>query len=242
MQPRDAAAAVEASGTMPGGADERFDGYGIMGCPFASGHVLAMRRFPRTSVGPGYTSVWHRSPDGRWAFYAGAPPRLSCARYFGKAASVARETAVNLEWLAGDRLRVSVPEVELEWESEIRGTAVTAAMNGMMAALPASAWRLPAVLSGMGAMAGPLLGLGQIALQGAAPNGQAFVANPYRMWLIPSSSATLRGESFGAPGPVTPQAQLGDFRIPQRGVFALGRAFFDAFDPQRHSESSTGAP
>lgn len=235
MQPREAAAAVEASGTLPEGADERFDGYGIMGCPFASGHVLAMRRFPRNSLGPGYTSVWHRTPDGQWAFYADVPPRQSCARYFGKAAAVMRETAVGLEWLAADRLRVTMPELQFEWESEIRGTAMTAAMNGMMSAMPAGAWRSPAVLSTMGAMAGPLLGLGEIALQGAVPNGQGFTANPYRMWLLPTVRASLRGEDFGAPGPVAPQAQLGDFRIPQRGVFALGRAFFDPFDPQRHS-------
>ena len=44
------------------GQEERFSGYGVMGLPFRSGHVLALRRFPVTSVGPGYTSVWWRDP------------------------------------------------------------------------------------------------------------------------------------------------------------------------------------
>jgi hypothetical protein len=35
----------------------------LMGLPLASGHILAMRRFPASSVGPGYTSVWHRGPE-----------------------------------------------------------------------------------------------------------------------------------------------------------------------------------
>ena len=44
---------------LPSGGEERFAGYGVMGLPFASGHVLAMRRFPASSIGPGYSSVWH---------------------------------------------------------------------------------------------------------------------------------------------------------------------------------------
>jgi hypothetical protein len=38
--------------------------------------------------------------------------------------------------------------------------------------------------------------------------------------------AVLDGEDFGSPGPLPARATLGDFAIPQRGVFALGRAFF----------------
>ena len=39
-------------------------GYGLKGLPFASGHVLAMRRFPTSSIDPACTSVWHRDPAG----------------------------------------------------------------------------------------------------------------------------------------------------------------------------------
>jgi len=34
------------------GREERFFGYGVMGLPFASEHVLALRRFTASSVGP----------------------------------------------------------------------------------------------------------------------------------------------------------------------------------------------
>ena len=66
--PREVAGALE---DAPGRLDaqrERFRGYGVMGLPFESGHVLGLRPFPVSSIGPGYTSIWHRSPDGRWSF------------------------------------------------------------------------------------------------------------------------------------------------------------------------------
>ena len=68
---------LEATPTLPPGPDERFNGYAGMGVPFKSGHILAMRRFSFTSIGPGYTSVWHRNPAGEWFFYTTAPARQS---------------------------------------------------------------------------------------------------------------------------------------------------------------------
>jgi hypothetical protein len=40
---------------------ERFAGYGVMGLPFRSGHYLALRHFPASSIGPGFRAVWHRA-------------------------------------------------------------------------------------------------------------------------------------------------------------------------------------
>lgn len=86
--------AAEQSATLGPGTDERFSGYGVMGLSFSSGHVLAMRRFPVTSVGPGYTSVWLRRPTGSWTIYADAPPAVSCARYFGAALKAAVQSSI----------------------------------------------------------------------------------------------------------------------------------------------------
>lgn len=74
-----------ASPSLPLGDDERFTGYGVMGLPFSSGHYLAFRCWPRTSIGPGYRAVWHRDPGGRWTLYATEPPQRSCARYLSAA-------------------------------------------------------------------------------------------------------------------------------------------------------------
>jgi len=40
---------VEAAASLPARGEERFNGYGVMGLPFRSGAVLAMRRFPASS-------------------------------------------------------------------------------------------------------------------------------------------------------------------------------------------------
>jgi hypothetical protein len=59
------AAETERHAELPTGAGKGFTGYGVMSLPFASGHVLALRRFPASYIGPAYTSVWHRDPAGR---------------------------------------------------------------------------------------------------------------------------------------------------------------------------------
>ena len=70
-----------------------------MGLPFRSGHVLGLRRFPASSIGPGYRSVWHRDPGGRWTFYQDQPAELACTRYFGTAVEEVREGPLH-RWTA----------------------------------------------------------------------------------------------------------------------------------------------
>jgi hypothetical protein len=240
--PRRLVEELEAAAELPEGSDERFNGYGVMGLPFGSGHVLAMRRFAASSVGPGYTSVWHRKPGGDWVFYATVSPRLACTRFFGAIAMQAIETEIDLTWPAPDRLRVVMPAVPFEWDIEVASTAATRLMNAAGRLLPSGAWRSPAVLAAMGLAAGPLLGVGYVGLHGRAPNGQHFIATPRVLWAVVDSHARAAGEDFGPPGPLQPQARLGDFWIPQRGILAIGQAYFDAFDPARHSSSTCRPP
>jgi hypothetical protein len=230
---------IEHNVSLPPGSTERFTGYGVMGLPFQSGHVLAMRRFVATSVGPAYTSVWHRNPAGDWVFYADTHPRRSCPRYFGATASSAIETDIRLTWTTPSRLSITMPDLSFEWDVEVRPTAATRLMNTVGGLLPRPAWLNPRVLTGMELMAGPLLGVGRVGLHGRVPNGQRFIANPRVLWAVANSSARLAERDFGSMGPVTPQAQLGDFWIPQRGMFAIGDAYFDSFDPALHSEATS---
>jgi len=237
MQPRELIEQLEAHPVLPSGTDERFNGYGVMGLPFRSGHILALRRFSATSIGPGYTSVWHRAPNGDWIFYTNVGASVSCPRYYGAAARDAVETPIDLEWLASDRLHVRIAVAPLEWDVTVAPTPATRLMNFMGSVLPGSAWRNSTVLSAMSLVAGPILRAGRVGLQGAAPNGQHFIANPKLIWAVVATRARVAGEDLGPAGPVEPQAHLGDFWIPQRGIFAIGEAFFDAFDPSRHSAS-----
>ncbi len=230
---------VEREPQLPAGQGERFQGYGVMAAPFRSGHLLAMRRFAASSIGPGYTCVWYRSPAGRWTFWCDRPPMQACPRYFGSALGGAVETDILVDWDGPDNLQIVVPAVGLVWSMHLRQTTATRVLNRMAALMPEGWWRRPRILKLMGATAGRLLHAGRLGLEGQVPNGQHFVANPMRIWIIDRSDAVLAGESMGEPGPLPEQVRLGDFWIPQRGLFALGRAFFEVSDPQRHALLTT---
>jgi hypothetical protein len=83
---------------LPLGSSERFAGYAVIGLPFRSGHVLALRRFPASSLGPGYTSIWHRNPGGKWTIYSTVAPEQSCFRYFGSEIDENVHAQVRIEW------------------------------------------------------------------------------------------------------------------------------------------------
>jgi hypothetical protein len=186
-----------------------------MGLPFASGHLLALRRFPASSIGPAYTSVWHREPDGRWVFWQDQQDDQSCPRYFSAALSESRKVDIELSWRADSTLRVVIPDVALVWTANLAGTAVTRVLNAVGRAMPDRAWRARPVLTVMGPIAGFALRAGKVGMVGTSPNGQEFIANPQRVWVINESSARLGDDDFGPTGPLREQTRLGDFWIPQ---------------------------
>ena len=226
---------AEHHATLTPGDDERFSGYGVMGLTFSTGHVLAMRRFPVTSVGPGYTSVWLRRPSGSWTIYASAAPDVSCARYFSADLEEAVQCDVSVDWTGDTSFTVAVgQDVDLTWNVELESTPITAAMSAVMTALPNRLLSNKAFLKTMGSAAGPMLSAGRLGLTGRVPNKQGFRAKPRRMWFISRSTATLAGEDLGAPRALQTQTRLGDFWIPQRGIFVIGASSFDRFDPAQH--------
>jgi hypothetical protein len=226
-----------ASSGLSTGLDERFMGYAVIGQPFASGHILALRRFPASSIGPGYTSIWHRDPSSKWTFYQDAPPQVTCTRYFGKYIDEVVEQPIRIQW-TGPR-SFSVATADLEWAVGVRPTMMTRLMNAMGDVLTESMWQNPKVLSWMGAAAKLTLGTGDLRLAGHLPNGQSYIANPKKIWIVESSQATVRQVQLGMPGPLPVQAHLGDFIIPQRGLFAIAEARMEKFDSIRHSGTTS---
>src|SRR5262249_18742907 len=103
--------AVEHAAPQLDGAGDRFSGYAIVGLPFQSGHILALRRFSASSIGPGYASVWHRDPSGRWTFYSTVAPDLSCARYFGGQVERNGVASIDIPSAASLRFRVVLGNV-----------------------------------------------------------------------------------------------------------------------------------
>lgn len=233
--PRELAAAAERRDRLVPGATERFSGYGVMSVPFASGHVLGLRRFPVTSIGPGYTSVWLRDPDGAWHFHTTVPPEVSCPRYFGSAIESAAVLDIAIDWTGDHSFTVTIgDDVDLRWDVALTATPVSRVMSGMAGILPDAFWRSGAFLSMLGGVAGPALRAGRIGMVGSTPNRQRYLAKVLRMWVVASSSASLGGEDLGAPRPLREQTRLGDFWMPQRGIFMIGGAHFHPQDAGAH--------
>jgi hypothetical protein len=112
-------------------------------------------------------------------------------------------------------------------------------MNLIGSLMPDSLWKSPTVLAAMAPVAGVALRAGKLRLTGRTPNGQRFIANPLSTWTVSSAKATIGGRNAGAVAPLRDQPKLGDFWIPRVGLFAIGRAFFDAFDPEVHSAATS---
>ena len=225
MTPREYVQHSEAHPELPEGNEERVSGYGLMGIPFSSGHVLALRRWMASSVGEPFTSIWHRDPRGRWLFHETADCTVSCSRWFGGGVQESRHTGITLTWESAEQLRVSTSDGHIDWSLTFGSSPVTRMMNGMAAMMPPAAWKSRRVLGLMGRMATATLGGGRLSLVGTSSSGYPFLANPSHIWRVVESSATIGGESVGEPAPLPEQARLGDFWIPQQGIFAMGRVY-----------------
>jgi hypothetical protein len=237
--PREAVRTLSDDPPLVGGDDERFNGYGAMGVPFASGHYLCLRDMLATSIGPPYRAIWHRDPAGHWTICTTIDPHLSCPRYFGRGAAVERVAAISIEWRDDWTVDVSMDD-RLSWRLSLAASGATRLMTGMGAVTPEWAWNSEAVLASMGPMAGTVLGSGRIRLAGASPNGPRFRAAPLQLWRVAGGAAVLGDTDLGPLGPLEKQAAMADFWLPQKGIFFTGRMRFAA--EQAAVQSRTGAP
>jgi hypothetical protein len=227
-QPRESLQQMPSSVTAPPGR-EQMVGLGVIGLPFASGDVLALRRFPTSSVGPGYDAVWHRSPGGRWTIYTSIAPEKSCPRYIGEGVTDTVQARIEMDWTSERDLTVRVPEAQFEWQMRIENTLVTWLMNALLSVMPERLLRSQRVLSLMSRLSTVLLSAGRLRLTGRMPGRLRFQAVPRKVWMISQSRATIGGRALGPLGPLPEQIGLADFSIPQRGVVLLGDVTFDGF-------------
>jgi hypothetical protein len=113
----------------------------------------------------------------------------------------------------------------VDWTIDVGSTPVSRLISLVGSAMPLAAWRSRPILTVMGYVAGRALGVGTVKLTGRTSNNQHFDANPLRIWYVTESHATVEGDDLGPTGPLTQQAHMADFYFPQRGIFALVRAF-----------------
>lgn len=125
------------------------------------------------------------------------------------------------------RLHVTA-EGRVDWRLTLASSPMTRVMSAMGAGMPLAAWRSTPLLKAMGAVASATLGVGKVSMTGRTANGLPFDANPLRIWRVVDATATINGADAGPPAPLAEQARLGDFWIPQQGIFAMGRVFLGA--------------
>ena len=92
------AAALERGIRLPEGPGDRYAGYAVLDVRLASGEILALRRFPVTSVGTGYTSVWHRDANREWTLFSDVPKPHGCSRYFADMFTRSVVAPIRIDW------------------------------------------------------------------------------------------------------------------------------------------------
>ena len=229
--PRATAEALERLRPLTPGRGERFTGYGIMGLPFRGGDYLAFRRFVASSIGPAYYSLWHQDRDGRWTFYVDVEPGLSCPRYFSAALDRVEVTEIVVSWGSASELAISLPAARIEVSLRLATPPRARLMNSVLRLVPERAWESSRALALMSAVAGPVLGAGEVRLTGHTPNGQQFGVAPRQLWRIVAGAAVIHGRELGPFGALPRQPRLADFVQPNAGIFAFGSVWFDPVEP-----------
>lgn len=219
--PRDLVAAVEARPVLPEGTDERFSGYAVLGVHFASGEILALRRFAASSVGPAYASVWHYSSSGRWTMYQDVPEAGGCGRYFSDGVERVVVCPIRIVWTGASRFTVAVEDGPLDWQVELGSAWTTRLLSRLAGALPRAVVASRPGARILGRAAGLLLGAGALTLTGSTPNGFRFLASATALYQVGGSRALVGGRPSGEAVESARDVHLGDFRIPSRGIFAM---------------------
>jgi hypothetical protein len=187
---------------------------------FHSGDLLALRHFPVSTLGRGYTSVWHRSPAGRWTFYTDVAD-AGCARYFAPAVDEVVAAPIRLEWTSPRRAVVTIDGGRrLTWSLLMRSTLLTRIYNARGEALAPRLIvhrRLPKLLDLVTRLTP---GLGPLPLSGRTPDGSWFAAAPSHLWMVQASRACIGGQDTGPSKRLGDAVSLGEVLIPRRPILA----------------------
>ncbi len=203
---------------------EYVKGWAVFGLPFDSGHVLALRVMPESSIAP-YRSLYHRDPLGNWALYVDGPKLCACTRYYGAACALTGHTRIQIEWTGPATLRVTVNQPQLDWTLTATSDRRLDLVNAVNAMLPLSSWRSSLLLRARERVA-KVLGLGELELSGITPSGDVETLMPEQIYFIEESSAALGGLDLGLPVHLHENPKLGTLPLPTRGTLVRGQGMW----------------
>jgi hypothetical protein len=221
--------APDGNGGVGGGnpvAADTFAGYGLMSLPLESGHLLALRRFAYSSIGPPYVAVWHRDPAGRWTFHVNVAPHRSCPRYFGPALHDVQTGDIDLVWKGSMELTLFVRHARMHISLRMDNSPATRLLSAAAALVPGSGWQADWLMAAAGGGAGRLLGTAPLALTGRAPSGHHFRMRPRTLWQVGAAAVVLNGRDLGGITRLEQPVRLGDLELPSQALFAAGSALF----------------
>src|SRR5688500_4060152 len=217
--PAAVAAALERGVPLPTGPGDRYVGYAVLDVRFASGDILALRRFPVASIGIGYTSVWHRDPEGGWTLFADVPRTLGCGRYFGDLFARAVVAPIRIDWRGPRSLVVEVQGGQiLKWRLDLASSAATTVFNAAAGCLSPASKFLDLALKVSG-----------LRLADHIPDRVTLRALPEAVWAVNASGARLRCRDFGClRSDVGIPGRRVELWRPRRSLFAAGALVIDA--------------
>lgn len=205
---------------------ERFEGYSLMALPLSSGHLLAFHRFTVSSIGPPFSSVWHRDPQGRWTCYMDVVPGRGCPRYFGPAMHDVRVDTIDVVWKGRYELAVYVHAARLHMALRLCASPATRLVTALGRIAPAPLWRHDRSLELLGNAVGRSLGAGAVPFSGDTPAGQRFRLRPRALWRVEAAVVVQNCRDLGEVGVLTERVTLGGYVIPRRPLFTVGATEF----------------
>jgi hypothetical protein len=214
----------EVRGPAPWAGYEYVKGWAVFGLPFDSGHVLALRIMPESSIAP-YRSLYHRDPLGNWALYVDGPKVCACTKYYGAACNLTGHTRIQLEWTGPATLRVTLDQPPLNWTLTATSDRRLDLINAVSAVLPLSSWRSSPLLRARERLA-KAMGLGELELSGTTPSGDVETLMPEQIYFIDESSASLEGVDLGRPVHLHENPRLGTLPLPARGILVRGQGMW----------------
>jgi hypothetical protein len=204
----------------------RLHGYGLLSLALESGDVVMFRRVMASSMGPPFTTLWHRDPAGEWRFHVNVAPARSCLRFLGAAPDRIRTDDISVVWKSPHQLALYLRRARLHLALRLEASTAMRALGAAAALVPGTLWQAGGVLRFAGRAAGAALGAGSLGLSGYTPTGHAYRVRPRKLWGVAAAAAVLDGRDLGALQERVTSSGPAGLVLPRRPLFATATIDF----------------
>jgi hypothetical protein len=198
----------------------RLRGYGLLSLALESGDIIMFRRATASSMGPPFTTLWHRDPAGEWRFHVNVAPARSCLRFLGAAPERVRTDDISVVWKSRHELALYLRRARLHLAVRLEASPTMRVLGAAAALVPGTLWRTERVLRAAGTIAGGALRAGPLGLSGRTPTGHAYRVRPRAVWGVAAAAAVLDGRDLGGLHEMDSTAGPAGLVLPRRPLFA----------------------